>query len=322
MKTLFPEIRPYQTQMLDVGDGHTIYLECSGTQSGIPVLVLHGGPGAGSSAQLRRFFDPQRYHIIVFDQRGAGRSKPHASTHHNTTQHLLSDMERIRQHLTIDRWALFGGSFGALLALLYAEKHPERVLGLILRGIYLGRPQDLDWLYREGASRFFPNEWDEFTEQANGKTGLDLIENYSVRLRGQDELAMLSAAKAWARWEAVNSSFRPNQDTQNYFTGTHNALALARISTHYFRHHNFIEAGQVIRDIDKIQHLPGYIVHGRYDMVCPPDQAWTLSKCWPNGELNLIREAGHSAFDGAMMDALIRSTAKLASRLGSVDNEA
>jgi proline iminopeptidase len=308
--------------MLPVSDGHELYLELSGTPGGIPVLVVHGGPGAGCSEKMRRFFDPERYHIIVFDQRGAGRSTPHAETENNTTTLLLEDMEAIRNHLNIHKWVLFGGSFGATLALLYAEQFSQHVCGLILRSVFLGRQQDLDWLYRQGAGRFFPEEWLRFKAPVAESSGTDLIEGYYQILHGENELAKVGAAKAWARWEAANTSFRPNQSSQDYYTATHTALALARISSHYFINHCFIDRDQILNNVDQLAGIPGYIVHGRYDMICPPDQAYDLASKWEDGELDLVREGGHSAFDAAMLDALIRSTGRLANRLGSPDNEA
>jgi proline iminopeptidase len=322
MKTLYPEIRPYHTEMLPVGDNHELYLELSGTPGGIPVLVIHGGPGAGCSDKMRRFFDPERYHIIVFDQRGSGRSTPHAETENNSTLHILEDIERIRAHLNVSRWVLFGGSFGATLALLYAEEHPKTVVGMILRGVFLGRQQDLDWLYRRGAGRFFPEEWERFKGPVTDTTEDDLLESYYQILHGENELAKVGAAKAWARWEASNSSFRPNQSSQDYYTATHTALALARISSHFFRNQCFMDTDQILKNVNKLDGIPAYIVHGRYDMICPPDQAWELAERWPSAELDLIREGGHSAFDHAMVDALIRCTGRLAHRLGSPDNEA
>lgn len=322
MKTLYPDIRPYQTEMLPVGNGHELYLERCGTPSGIPVLVVHGGPGAGCSEKMRRFFDPEQYHIIIFDQRGAGRSKPYASTEHNDIDETLADMESIRQHLNIHKWVLFGGSFGATLSLLYAQKHRSHVCGLVLRGVFLGRQQDLDWLYRQGAGRFFPEEWQHFMEPIAEMDGEDVIDKYHQVLQGENELAKLGAAKAWARWEATCSSFRPNQSSQDYYTATHTALALARISTHYFKHRCFLKEDQILQEVGHLDGIPGYIVQGRYDMVCPPDQAWLLSQQWLTAELDLVREGGHSAFDGAMVDALVRATHRLANRLGSLDSEA
>ncbi|MDX1340868.1 MAG: prolyl aminopeptidase [Reinekea sp.] len=322
MKILYPEIRPYQTEWLPVGDGHELYLERCGTPTGIPVLVVHGGPGAGCSDQMRRFFDPERYHIFIFDQRGAGRSKPHAEIRNNSTADIIADIERIREHLNVHKWVLFGGSFGATLSLLYAQQFSQHVCGLILRGVFLGRQQDLDWLYRQGAGRFFPEEWQAFQAPIEEIEGETLLRKYYNVLNGENELAKVGAAKAWARWEAANSSFRPNQSSQNYYTATHTALALARISSHFFINDCFLETDQILQNVAKLDGIPGYIVHGRYDMICPPDQAWELAEHWPSAELDLVREGGHSAFDGAMVDALVRSTRRLALRLGSPDNEA
>lgn len=322
MRSLYPEIRPFHTEMLPVSQGHELYLERSGSEGRIPVLVIHGGPGAGCSEQMRRFFDPERYHIIIYDQRGAGRSTPHADTENNTTDLLIADMEAIRQHFNINKWVLFGGSFGATLALLYAEKYPEHVCGMVVRSVFLGRQQDLDWLYRQGAGRFFPEEWRKFKAAVVDSQGTDLIENYYRILHGENELAKVAAAKAWARWEATNTSFRPNQSSQQFYTATHTALALARISSHYFLNHCFLDANQILNHIDAIAEIPGYIVHGRYDMICPPDQAFELASHWPEAELDLVREGGHSAFDPAMVDALVRSTQQLANRLGSPDDQA
>lgn len=322
MKSLYPEIRPYQSEMLPVSHGHELYVERSGTDGRIPVLVIHGGPGAGCSDQMRRFFDPERYHIIIFDQRGAGRSTPYADTENNTTDLLLEDIEAIRSHLNINKWVLFGGSFGATLALLYAQKHPGHVCGLIIRSAFLGRQQDLDWLYRQGAGRFFPEEWRKFKAAIADAKGTDLIESYYRVLHGENELAKVAAAKAWGRWEATNSSFRPNNSSHEFYSATHTAVALARISTHYFLNYCFLEDNQILKNIDTIADIPGYIVHGRYDMICPPDQAFELAAQWPEAELDLVREGGHSGFDPAMVDALVRSTQQLANRLGSPDNQA
>lgn len=322
MKTLFPDIRPFHSEQLDVGQGHRLYVERCGSESGIPVLVVHGGPGAGCSEKMRRFFDPEQYHIIIFDQRGAGRSSPHAETEHNDNAAVLADMELIRQRYGISRWVLFGGSYGATLSLLYAQAHPEKVAGLILRGVFLGREQDLNWLYEEGAGRYFPEEWQRFLQPVDGAVGHELIEKYYQILHGPNELAKVSAAKAWARWEVANASFRPNQSSQDYYTATHTALSMARISSHFFRHRCFLNPNQIIDNVDKIAHIPAYILHGRYDMICPPEQAWALAEAWPEAELDLVREGGHSAFDPAMTDVLIRATRRLAKRLGVPESEA
>lgn len=316
MLPLFPEIRPFKTEYLPVGEGHRLYIEQSGTAGGIPVVVVHGGPGVGCSEQQRRFFDPERYHIILFDQRGAGQSEPHAETQANTTADLIEDLERIRQHLGIEEWVLFGGSWGSTLSLLYAQQYPQRTSALILRGIFLGRPQEMDWLYGNGAARYFPEEWERFIEPVDGKTGTDLIEAYYRLVHGSNDLARVSSAKAWARWEAITACFRPSQQSLEHMTSTHVALSLARISTHYFRNRCFLEADQILDNTSRLAGIPGYIVHGRYDMICPPDQAWELALRWPDAELDMIREGGHSAAEPAVADALVRATEQLAYRLG------
>lgn len=315
MLPLFPEIRAFNSEHLAVGEGHRLYLEQSGTAGAIPVVVVHGGPGVGCSEQQRRFFDPERYHIILYDQRGAGHSEPHAETRANTSAELVEDLERIRKHLHIDEWVLFGGSWGSTLALLYAQRYPRHTLGLILRGVFLGRESEMEWLYRNGAARYFPEEWDRFIEPVNGKIGHELIEAYYRLVHGNNDLARVSAAKAWARWEAITSTFRPNQQSLDHLTSTHVALSLARISTHFFRNRCFLEDNQILNHASRLAGIPGYIIHGRYDMICPPDQAWELANRWPDVELDLIREGGHSASEATMTDALVRATEQLAHRL-------
>lgn len=310
MQPLYPEIRPYRQSQLAVGDGHRLYFEESGTAEGLPVVVLHGGPGAGCSEQMRRFFDPEHYRIILYDQRGAGRSEPHAQTDSNTADALVEDLEQLRRHLNIDRWVLFGGSWGSTLALLYAQAYPGQVSAMILRGIFLGRQQDIDWLYQSGAGRYFPEEWERFVEPVEGVTGSELIETYYQMLHGSNDLARVSAAKAWSRWEAVNASLRPSSQSLHYFTQTHVALSLARISAHYFRAGCFLAENQILANAAALSGIPGTIVHGRYDMICPPEQAWALAKHWPDAELDFIREGGHTAFDPANVDALVRATQK------------
>ncbi|MDB2449078.1 prolyl aminopeptidase, partial [bacterium] len=292
MLPLYPEIRPFDSQWLSVGSGHRLYVEQAGTAGALPVVVLHGGPGAGCSEQLRRFFDPEHYHIILFDQRGAGRSEPHADLTDNTSQHLVADLERLRQHLALDSWVLFGGSWGASLSLLYAQTYPQYCRALILRGVFLARQVDLDWRYSGGAARFFPEEWARFIDPVNAATGADLLTAYAELLNGDNDLARVSAAKAWARWEAMNASLRPNHQALEYLTSTHVALSLAHIANHYFCHQCFIEPNQLLDQADRLAGIPGYIVHGRYDMLCPPDQALALAKRWPDAELDLVREGG------------------------------
>ncbi|PTY37565.1 prolyl aminopeptidase [Saccharospirillum sp. MSK14-1] len=322
MLPLYPEIRPFDRQWLTVSDGHRLYVEQAGTAGALPVVVVHGGPGAGFSEQLRRFFDPEHFHIILYDQRGAGRSEPHAELSHNDTPRLMNDLEALRQHLGIESWVLFGGSWGATLSLLYAQAYPHRCLALILRGVFLARQLDVDWLYGGGAGRYFPEEWERFIEPVSGKTGQALVEDYAKLFNGANDLARVGAAKAWARWEAVNASLRPSQQSLDYFSSTHVALSLARVGCHYIRQQFFIEPDQILQQADRLAGIPGYLVHGRYDMVCPPDQAWQLAQRWPDAELDLVREGGHSGFDAAMVDALIRATQNVAQRFGQGDEEA
>ena len=322
MLPLYPEIRPFDRQWLPVSDGHRLYVEQAGTAGTIPVVVVHGGPGAGFSEQLRRFFDPEHFHIILYDQRGAGRSEPHAELNQNDSQHLVEDLEALRQHFGLESWVLFGGSWGATLSLLYAQTYPHRCRALVLRGVFLGRQRDVDWLYGGGAGRYFPEEWERFIEPVSGLSGRALIDAYAELFNGSNDLARVGAAKAWARWEAVNASLRPSQQSLDYFTSTHVALSLARITCHYIQHQFFMQPDQLLQQAHRLAGIPGYIVQGRYDMVCPPDQAWQLAQQWPDAELDMVREGGHSGFDPAMVDALIRATQNVAQRFGQGDEEA
>lgn len=312
MKLLYPAIRPYHTQFIQVSDKHRLYVEESGDPRGIPVLFVHGGPGAGTTPNDRRFFDPEKYRIILFDQRGAGRSIPHAHLEENRTQDLLSDMELLRSHLNIDRWVVFGGSWGSTLALLYAQSHGEKVLGLILRGIFLCRDQDIQWFYQEGASRIFPDYWQHFLQVIPKQEHNNIIHAYHQRLTSDNELHRMAAAKAWSIWEARCASLDPNHELVERFADPHTAVALARIEAHYFHHKAFLEADQILNNIDKIAHIPGVLVHGRYDMVCPIDQAVALSRAWPNASLKIIRDAGHAASEPGITDALVRATDQFA----------
>ncbi len=315
MLTLFPEIRTRATHHLAVDDLHRLYVEESGNPDGLPVLFIHGGPGAGSSPNDRRFFDPDRYRIVVFDQRGAGRSTPHAELTGNTTPNLIEDIEKIRSHLGIENWVLFGGSWGSTLALLYAQAYPERVLGLILRGIFLCRQEDLAWFYQAGADRIFPDYWEDFVAPIPPHERTDMMEAYYDRLTGSNELAMMSAAKAWSTWEGRCATLRPNPDVVHHFADPHRALSLARIEAHYFVHHAFMETNQILLNTHKLSTIPGVIVHGRYDIVCPLDNAFALHAAWPDAELNIIRDAGHSSQEPSIVDALIKATEDMADRL-------
>ena len=315
MLTLFPEIQPNQHQLLAVDDRHSLYLEESGNPQGQPVLFVHGGPGGGTSEFNRRFFDPEKYRIILFDQRGCGRSTPHAELRDNTTAHLIADIEAIRQHLGIESWLLFGGSWGSTLSLLYAQAHPERVNGLILRGIFLCRDQDIRWFYQEGANHIFPDHWAEYSAQIPEDEQHDYLSAYYRVLTSDNEIARMAAAKAWSGWEARCSTLNPSSSLHSHFSDPHVALAMARIESHYFINHSFIEPNQILDDADKIAHIPTIIVHGRYDIVCPVNQATALHARLPEAELHIVRDAGHSALEPGITDNLIKATNQFALRL-------
>lgn len=308
---LYPPIEPYATHRLSV-EGHELYLEECGNPTGIPAVILHGGPGAGCDPLHRRFFDPARYRLILFDQRGAGRSRPHADLRLNTTWHLVADLERIRAHLGIQRWLVFGGSWGSTLALAYAQTHPERVTGLILRGVFLCRPAEIAWFYQEGASWIFPDYWRDFLAPIPAEERGDLVSAYHRRLTGDDEIARLAAAKAWSVWEGRTSTLLTNPDIQHHFAGAHFALALARIESHYFVHQAFLEPDQLLRDAHRLQGIPGIIVQGRYDLICPLRSAWELHQTWPGSELVVVPDAGHSAFEPGIVAALVAATDRFA----------
>lgn len=317
MTPLFPEIKPYQRHDLSVDDIHTLYIEECGEPSGIPILFIHGGPGAGCGQHDRRFFDPQKYRIILFDQRGSGRSRPHADLRNNTTQHLLDDIEKIREHLKVEKWVLFGGSWGSTLALLYAQKHAERVKAMILRGIFLCRDKDLKWFYQEGADRIFPDYWQDFLQPIAPEKRHDMMTAYYEKLTGENDLAKMAAAKAWSLWEGRCATLRPQSDVVAAFSDLHLALSLARIEAHYFVNKVFIETEQILNNAEKLKGIPGVIVHGRYDIVCPLDNAIALHKAWPESELQIIRDAGHSSREPSISDALVKATNYIAEELGS-----
>jgi len=311
MQKLYPDIKSNQKYNLEVTDGHTLYVEESGSEDGLPVIYLHGGPGAGSDKNYRRYFDPEKYRIILLDQRGSGRSEPHASLEANTTQHLVADLEVIREHLNVDKWVVMGGSWGTTLALAYAQAHKERVLGLILRGVFLGRREDIDWLYSEGTRRVFPDHWQEFNQAIPKDERSDLIQAYLSRLTGQDELARMAAAKAWANWEAKTATLEPNPHVVEHLSSPHIALSMARISAHYFANYCFLEENQLLDNAHLLEDIPGIIVHGRYDMLCPLENAWTLLSHWKACELHVVRDAGHSASEAGIIDALVKATKEM-----------
>jgi len=315
MPELFDAIEPYATHTLPVSAGHRLYVEECGRRDGIPVVFVHGGPGAGCEPWHRRFFNPEVYRIILFDQRGCGRSVPHAELDGNDTASLVADMEAIRELLGIERWVVFGGSWGSTLGLVYAETHPECVLGLILRGIFLCRPRDIHWFYQEGASFLLPERWQDFLAPIPERERGDLVSAYYRRLTGKDEVGRMAAAKAWSLWEAHASTLLPKAAVVDHFGNPHTALSLARIECHYFMHDSFLQQDQILDNVHRLRDIPGVIVHGRYDVVCPVEQAWLLQRAWPGAELRVVPDAGHSALEPGIVDALVRSTEQTAMRL-------
>ncbi|HHM04164.1 MAG TPA: prolyl aminopeptidase [Gammaproteobacteria bacterium] len=314
MLTLFPDIKPYVKHSLKVDDVHTLYVEECGNPEGVPVVFIHGGPGSGCEAYHRRFFDPNVYRIVLFDQRGAGRSTPHASLENNTTAHLVADMEQIREHLAIDRWVVFGGSWGSTLALVYAETHPDRVKGLILRGIFLCTAREIQWFYQEGANRLFPDVWEDYVKPVPEAQRHDMISAYYRLLTGQNEVARMAAAKAWSIWEGRLATLRHSPAVVEHFANPHTALSLARIECHYFVNDSFLEPDQIIRDAHRLENIPGVIVHGRYDVICPLEAAWRLHKAWPRAQLKIVPDAGHAASEAGIVDQLVRATMAMAEK--------
>ena len=313
--TPYPPIEPYVRRRLAVGH-HSLYVEESGNPKGIPVVFLHGGPGAGCEPGHRRFFDPARYRIVLFDQRGSGRSTPHADLVDNTTWDLVADGERIRAALGIERWMVFGGSWGSTLALAYAQTHPERVMALVLRGVFLCREAEIRWFYQEGANWVFPDWWEDFIAPIPAAERGDLLHAYHRRLTGTDEVARMAAAKAWSIWEGRTATLLANPDIQAHFSDPHVALSLARIECHYFVNQAFLEPDQLLRDAHHLADIPGVIVQGRYDLICPLRSAWDLHRAWPSAELHIVPDAGHAAFEPGIRSALVAATDRLARTLG------
>jgi proline iminopeptidase len=308
-RCLYPPIEPYATGRLRVSGPHELYFEESGRPDGQPVVFLHGGPGGGADPKVRRFFDPQHYRIVVFDQRGCGRSTPHACLDDNTTWDLCDDIERLRRHLGIDRWLVFGGSWGSTLGLAYAQTATAAVTGLILRGIFLARRRELDWFYRHGASELFPDEFERFLGVIPADERDDPLAAYRRLLNHDDPATALAAARAWSVWEAALSMLLRDESYVAHFEDPEAALALARLECHYFVNRAFMEQeDQLLRDVDRIRHLPGVIVQGRYDVICPVRTAWDLRAAWPEAELRIVPDAGHSAFEPGIVDELVRAT--------------
>lgn len=314
LRGLYPEIEPFDSGMLDVGDGHQVYWERSGTRGGKPVVFLHGGPGGATSPKHRRLFDPKLYDIMLFDQRGCGKSVPHASLEANTTWHLVADIERLREMAGHDKWQVFGGSWGSTLALAYAETHPGRVSELVVRGIYTLTRAELEWYYQFGVSEMFPDKWERFVKPIPEAERGDMMGAYRKRLVGDDAKAQLEAALAWSTWEGETITLLPDPDTSGKFGEDHFAIAFARIENHYFVHAGWMDEGQLIRDAHKLHGIPGVIVHGRYDMPCPAKYAWALHKAWPQAEFHLIEGAGHAYSEPGILDQLIRATDRFAGK--------
>jgi len=307
-RDLYPPIEPFHTAYLEVSDGHRLYYDQSGNPHGKPVVVLHGGPGGGSSPAMRRFFNPDVYRIVIFDQRGSGKSTPHASLDHNTTQDLINDIEILRESLQIRRWQIFGGSWGSTLALAYAQAHRDRVSELVLRGIFMLRDKELKWFYQHGASEIFPDLWQHYLAPIPEAERDDMLTAYHRRLTSEDESVRLEAARAWSVWEGSTSFLLPNEEARDEFGEAAHALAMARIECHYFMNGGFMSPGQLIDEIDKIQDVPAVIVQGRYDVVCPMISAWELHAAWPESRLVIVPNAGHSAFEPGNASALVAAT--------------
>jgi proline iminopeptidase len=311
-RTFYPPIEPYRSGRLDVGDGHELYWEQCGNPDGKPAVMLHGGPGAGCSTDHRRQFDPERYNVTLFDQRGCGRSTPHASLEANTTWHLVEDIERLRAFLGIERWLVFGGSWGSTLALAYAQTHPDRATELVLRGIFTFRKTELDWLYQYGASEIFPDKWEEFLAAIpEGERG-DLVSAYHRRLTGDDPAERLAAAKAWSKWEAETVTLLPDPHVIEEHTSDDFAIAIARIENHYMVNKGWLDEGQLIANAERLKDSPGVIVQGRYDCCTPPSAAWDLKRAWPEAELVIVPDGGHLFTEPGVLDGLIRAADRFA----------
>ncbi|NDK91542.1 prolyl aminopeptidase [Gordonia desulfuricans] len=322
MREFYPEIEPYADGHLPTTDGHEIYWETSGNPEGKPVVFVHGGPGGGTAGNQRRFFDPARYRIVLFDQRNCGRSRPHvadgADLSTNTTPHLIADMEALREHLGIESWQVFGGSWGSTLGLAYAQAHPDRVTELVLRGIFLLRRSEIDWYYNGGASHIYPDVWESYLDPIpEAERDGDLVAAYHRLLTSDDPAVAQAAARAWTGWEQATSYLLPKPDeaaAAKEDAGPRFDLAFAAIENHYFVNHGFLEDGQLLRDIDRIAHIPAVIVQGRYDVVCPMRSAWDLHRAWPSASLHIVDDAGHASFEPGIAHHLIEATDAFADR--------
>ncbi|HEY1086775.1 MAG TPA: prolyl aminopeptidase [Archangium sp.] len=310
-RTYYPPIEPFRTGMLPVGDGHTLYFEESGNPNGKPVVFVHGGPGGGTEAKQRRFFDPKAYRIVLFDQRGCGKSTPFASLEANTTWDLVADMEKLRVHLGIEKWQVFGGSWGSTLALAYAQTHPQRCTELVLRGIFLLRKWEIDWFYQDGTSHLFPDAWEKYLAVIPEAERGDLVAAYYKRLTSPDAKVRSEAAKAWSQWEGRTSYLLPNEGYLSKTGEDAFADAFARIECHYFVNGGWLGEDKALlakQNIEKLRNIPGTIVQGRYDVVCPMESAWALHRAWPEANLRIVEDAGHAAHEPGILHELIEAT--------------
>ena len=313
-RTLYPPIEPFDSGMLDVGHGHSLYWERCGTRGAKPAVFLHGGPGSGCSPKQRRQFDPALYDVLLFDQRGSGRSTPVGSLEPSTTWDLVGDIERLREMAGQNKWLVFGGSWGSTLALAYAQTHPERASELVLRGIFLAGRSEFDWLYKWGASELYPEGWEDFVGHIpEGERG-DLVEAYHRRLTHDDAAVRLAAAKAWSTWEALTVTLLPDPEMLAEFTADDHAVAVARIENHYFRHACWLDEGQLLAGAGKLRGIPGVIVQGRHDCCTPPAAAWALKRAWPEVDLQIVPDGGHLFTEPGIADGLVRASDRFAGK--------
>jgi proline iminopeptidase len=313
-RQLYPPIEPFETGMLDVGNGHSIYWERCGTKGGKPAVFLHGGPGSGVSLKQRQQFDPELYDVLLFDQRGCGRSTPFASLDNNTTWDLVGDIEKLREMCGHDQWLVFGGSWGSTLSLAYAQTHRDRVTELVLRGVFLCRQTEMDWLYAYGASELYPEEWEKFVGHIPEDERGDIVEAYRKRLTSDDSAVQLAAAKAWSRWEGMTVTLLPDPEMLEEFTEDSHAIAVARIENHYFVNRCWLDEGQLLANADKLRGIPGIIVQGRHDCCTPPSAAWDLKKAWPEVELQIVPDGGHLFTEPGITDGLVRASDRFAGK--------
>ncbi|MAM38891.1 MAG: prolyl aminopeptidase [Erythrobacter sp.] len=315
-RTLYPEIEPYESGMLDVGEGHSLYYERVGTPGAKPAVFMHGGPGGGMSPAHRRQWDPELYDVLLFDQRGCGKSLPFAEIENNDTWRIVEDVEKLREMCGHKKWQAFGGSWGATLALAYSQAHPDRVTEIVLRGVFLGRQTEKDWLYKYGASEVMAEQWDDFTGLIpEGERG-DLVKAYYERLTSDNEQIRLAAAREWSLWEGNVATLLPDEELLDTFADPSKAVPFARICAKFFLQDFFLEEAQLLKNADRIKHIPGIIVQGRHDICTPPVSAWELKKVWPEAELWIVQDAGHAASEPGIIDGLVRATDKLAGKEG------